>query len=93
MRSPIYPTVGRVVLFVDYGSHVTCAMVTRVHSDECVNLMVMHDGQTPTPRTSVVYDETGEPGTWHWMDYQRAKAASDAFAEEQAAEERANPNT
>lgn len=74
MESPITPTVGRVVLFEeDYGG-VTCALVTKVWSQNCVNLMVMHDGSTPGPRTSVQYGAPGDTGTWRWMDYQIQKA-------------------
>lgn len=48
------PTIGRVVhVLVDpkinNGSDVAPAMITRVWSDECVNLRVLHDGPPVAP--------------------------------------------
>lgn len=70
MNSPIAPSVGRVVLYVQTDSHVTSALITRVHSEDCINLMAMIDGDGAFPRTSVQYDEGKSQGTWHWMPYQ-----------------------
>lgn len=70
MANPIVPSVGRVVLYVQTDSHITSALVTRVHSENCINLMAMIDGEGAQPRTSVSYDEGKGTGTWHWMAYQ-----------------------
>lgn len=88
--SPISPSVGRVVLFhgnaeqMGNGAAVVPALVTRVWSDNCVNLMVMRDASTPLAVTSVPYAEPEEADDkatftasfgWHWMPYQKAVAA------------------
>lgn len=76
MDSPIEPSVGRVVLYVESGDHITCALVTRVWNANCVNLMIMYDGGVPSARTSVSYNGDKVSGTWHWMDYQLKVAQS-----------------
>ena len=45
------------------------AMVLRVWSDEsgCSNLKVMLDGSDEYWATSISYDASKKPGTWHWM--------------------------
>jgi hypothetical protein len=43
---------GDEVVFVD-GEEEHAAKVTKVHSDDCVNLIVFFDGKAPEPRTSV----------------------------------------
>lgn len=84
--NPITPTVGRVVLFrskdaaLTGGAPEVPALVTRVWSDNCVNLSVQRDGPGATPIgvTSVTYDDADEFGSshcWRWMPYQKAVAA------------------
>ena len=44
------------------------AIVLRVWGDSgCSNLKVMLDGSDEYWATSVNFDETKQPGTWHWM--------------------------
>lgn len=85
------PSVGRVVLFKSNvpcemgpgGSPIVPALVTHVHSDTCVNLMVMPDGwgMTPVGVTSVTMSddiEAHDPAfgpAWGWMAYQKDVAA------------------
>ena len=58
------PSLGRIVVFVDGGSHKESpAIVTAVHSDEVVNLTVFLDGGRVEGRTSCVLDVV--PG-WKW---------------------------
>lgn len=88
MTSPITPTVGRVVLFdspvqSDTGASggPVPALITRIWSNDCVNLQVMRDAVGPVAVTSVLYSE--EPNgsrRWHWMPYQKAVAAGEAVA-------------
>lgn len=72
------PTIGRIVLFrascypwIQDGQEVP-AIVTRVWSDTCVNLMVMVDGHETTPKgvTSCCYDADADPKrtsySWRW---------------------------
>lgn len=84
--NPITPTVGRVVLVRSDDHTATGAsrdrevpgLITAVHSDTCINVMVMRDGWQETPKcvTSISYHEgetTTSPGTtWRWMPYQLA---------------------
>lgn len=75
------PTVGRIVYYKRYGtpggehkSEISPAIITRVHTDECVDLCVFN----PTGlhfNTSVMRDEEGRGGTWDWMPYQKGQAA------------------
>jgi hypothetical protein len=74
------PTVGRVVYYKSYGTpngeykpEDRAAIVTRVHTDECVDLCVLN----PTGmffNQSVMRDEEGNGGTWDWMPYQKGQA-------------------
>ena len=73
------PTVGRTVLFTSSmegetgvnGGEVP-AIITRVWSDDCVNLMVMRDGPGETPHgvTSVMHRDVahGMDRGWRWPD-------------------------
>jgi hypothetical protein len=68
------PTIGRIVIYND-GARDFPAIVTRVHSDTCVNLAVFDDS-TPTTHylTSVLHESTAPttiPATtpvniWRW---------------------------
>lgn len=58
------PTLGRIVLFYDTVS-ASPAIITNVFSDECVNLTVFNDGDTPTSRHTSVSLGTS-PGQWGW---------------------------
>lgn len=74
------PTVGRIVYYKSYGtpggefkSVDRAAIITQVHTDECVDLCVLN----PTGmffNTSVMRDESGKGGTWDWMPYQKGQA-------------------
>lgn len=80
------PTVGRIVyyqLLTDSGTvEERPAIIVRVWSDDCVQLQVFTDGTNDgkdyvhgiTWRTSVVRDESHQPGTWDWMPYQKEQA-------------------
>jgi len=78
-KSPIIPSIGRVVIYVpvensvetsNYAKEVPAIVVrtwenTSYENTE-VNLRVLTDGPEVTWQTSVPYSETNEPGTWHW---------------------------
>lgn len=96
MTNSITPTVGRVVLFRSQDPELTGgapevpALITRVWSDQTVNLQVMRDGHGATPIgvTSVMYAEdfeaSGQYAGWRWMAYQKAVAAGDQVATKHA---------
>jgi hypothetical protein len=48
------------------GSREHPAIITAVHSDQCVNLTVFFDAQQPEPRTSVLHADTAVPGAMCW---------------------------
>jgi hypothetical protein len=76
--NPITPTVGRVVLFaLSNEAHEVPALITRTHSNECVNLHVLHDMKAAEPVREVSYSDppAGNGGTWRWMPYQKEVAA------------------
>lgn len=58
------------------------AMVLRVWGDSgCSNLKVMLDGSDEYWATSVSYEETKTPGSWHWMfDGQQKRYTPDRTA-------------
>jgi len=61
--------IGRIVRFVDPGTGIAPAIITKVWSPECVNLIVFFDSDSvPVGRwTSVLYNASGSgPSTWHW---------------------------
>lgn len=71
------PSVGRIVLFrsnqikdVGFDGAEVPAIITAVHSDDCVNLTVFRDAQDPVPITSVNYAEdfeaSGQGLAWRW---------------------------
>lgn len=61
------PSVGRIIhLFRPGRTEPDPAMITRVHSDDCVNLMVLPDQGMPYPMTSVLWGDTGEGTRWVW---------------------------
>lgn len=72
------PSVGRIVhVPVDpatsNGAVVAPAVVTRVWSETTINVRVLHDGESITWRTSVVYRENldgieGTPAVWTWPE-------------------------
>lgn len=80
--TPIVPTVGRVVLFfATPGGPEHAALVTRVHSNETIDLTYFPPGASPVPMTSVhlFQDLVGQerPIGAHaaWMEYQKGQAA------------------
>lgn len=76
------PSVGRVVHYQAFGtpggehpSVARAAIITAVHTDECVSLCVLN----PTGmffNASTVYDGSEQPkgGTWHWPPFVAPKA-------------------
>lgn len=70
----IKPTVGRIVLFRSPNLHSNGvdehpAIINRVWTDECVNLIVFPDCSVPTVQTSATYHEAGDGDYgWRWPD-------------------------
>lgn len=64
------PFIGRVVHFIHPASREHWpAMITRVWSDECVNLHVLPDNGPAFCVTSIELDtEREEPRSWHWPE-------------------------
>lgn len=62
--------IGRNVHYVQLNGAHSHANITRVWSDEVVNLVVFRDDDViDTHRqTSVKYSEGKEPGTWHFIE-------------------------
>ena len=71
------PTIGRIVLFKskdvkELGNHAeeVPAIITRVWSENCVNLTVFRDFAEPLLQTSVTYaedlDASGQHSAWRW---------------------------
>jgi hypothetical protein len=71
------PTLGRVVLFrsqdgehLGNGAQEVPAIITRVWTDTCVNVLVMRDASSPLALTSVSYAEdfeaSGQWTAWRW---------------------------
>lgn len=80
----IKPTVGRVVWFYKYNSTKghqgpLAAHVCKVHSDSCVNLMVISELGTSYSKTSVLLvqenEEVPQNNYCTWMPYQLGQAA------------------
>lgn len=70
-------TVGRIVQYVppstdhptsNNDAQVVPAIVTRVWSNNVLNLTVFADARDAVPVTSVPHSANGEPGTWHWHE-------------------------
>lgn len=59
------PSVGRIVHFIHGGRNIAAAIVTRVHSDTCVNLYVFFDAAAEA-RTSVCLGTSD--GDWMWPE-------------------------
>lgn len=86
------PTVGRIVYYKSYGtpngeykSEDRAAIITRVHTDVCVDLCVFN----PTGlffNTSVMQGTEG--GQWDWMPYQKGQAAKTEQLEAELASKR-----
>ena len=72
------PKVGETAIYVESDEQETAAIITHVWSDECVNMVVFNHanpkiysmpiGPASRVETSVIYDESGKPNTWHWTD-------------------------
>lgn len=64
-------TSGRIIHYV-FGNRHYAAVVTLVLGDTgTVNLYVFPDNSYPEaagPKTSVLYSEGQESGTWHWIE-------------------------
>lgn len=62
------PSIGRIVLFTE-GDIDHAAIITRVHSDTCVNLKVFPDAGEIFARTSVLSDPQKRLNPrWSWPD-------------------------
>jgi hypothetical protein len=79
----IKPTVGRVVHFFHDAQQrePLAAHVAKVHSDTCVNLMVIREDGTPHGKTSVHLkqpeDENAPLGSWcEWMPFQQGQSSA-----------------
>lgn len=77
----IKPTVGRIVWYYETGiapDRPWAATIVYVHSDDCVNLMVIDPVGVPHSRTSVqLVQEDQEPSSvqyCEWMPYQKGQA-------------------
>ncbi len=76
--SPQLPSVGRIVHVpmdpaTNNGATVAPAVITRVWSETTVNVRVLHDSESITWRTSVVYRDNldgieGTPAVWTWPE-------------------------
>lgn len=64
------PTVGRIVHFVNESGTHMAAIVTKVWTDTCVNLVVFepYDGCPTVVRTSVCESVNSAPFSWHWPE-------------------------
>lgn len=66
------PAVCRIVLVCTPrmigGQNVHAAIITRVHSDDVVNVLLIPDGEAPYPIPDVPYSEPPQAGviTWRW---------------------------
>lgn len=66
--------IGRIVHSVDSEGNERPAIITRVWSEETVNLQVFKEpsfdgmGQGSMPWTSVTYQKDKAANTWHWPD-------------------------
>jgi hypothetical protein len=97
----IKPTIGRVVWFWDRSADMPrqpqahAALVTYVHSDTMVNLVVFDAGGNSHPRTSVhlLQEDCEAPvGPYcEWMPYQKGQAAKTEALETAAAARAAGP--
>jgi hypothetical protein len=84
-------TTGRIVQYVppstdhptaNNGATVVPAIVTRVWTNNVLNLTVFADVRDAVPVTSVSHSVKGEPGTWHWHEEAEQVAASQKKAAE-----------
>ena len=74
--TPQYPSVGRIVHYVSYGTPggefpagiCRAAVVTAVQSTEEVTLAILNPTGIFFADTSIFYDEGKAPGTWHWPE-------------------------
>lgn len=99
----IKPTVGRVVWYVPApgdtipcGDQVLAAHIAYVHSDDCVNLMVidMHGDTHTRSSVTLVQDGAREGSYCTWMPYQKGQAAkTDSVEAKLQAQERLVPGT
>jgi hypothetical protein len=68
----VKPSVGRIVHLNDGpDKQHKAAIIAYVYSDTCVNLSVFEPHNVNAPialRTSVLFNETGAAGTWHWPE-------------------------
>lgn len=62
------PTVGRIVHYFEQDSDVEhAAMITRVHSDVCVDLEVWHQRPEKSGRRTSILSRPGDAlGRWDW---------------------------
>jgi hypothetical protein len=72
----VKPSIGRIVIVRHAsvwgqanGADAYPAIITRVHSDECINVVAFVDGVAAVARTSLVLGTA--PGQWHWPELVR----------------------
>ncbi len=82
----ILPTVGRIVLFRYDETNTFPAIITRVHDESLINLMVFKDFvcEAMTSRHQGEY-----AGQWDWMPFQKDQQIRAALMAEKIAEEKA----
>lgn len=86
------PTVGRIVHYrgLNSKSQPYPAIITHVHSDECVNLYVFDDGTFPLQDGCGIATSVTRGGgnyEWNWMPYQLKKSHGSESGEKSAGTE------
>jgi len=92
----IMPTIGRVVLYrksTGSGTQPNAAIITFVHSDRMVNLVVFNENGVAHGETSVTLMQTEEEASnpsfvgpfCEWMPYQKGQAAKTEALEQKMA--------
>lgn len=63
-------TIGRNVHYVESPEHHLAALVAYIWDKErgLINLGGFDSNGQPFAKTSVLYDEGGAVGTWHWIE-------------------------
>lgn len=61
------PSIGRIVHVKDSRGVVCAAIITEVHSDDCVNVTVFHPNGPSYNVTSVIFaEELVDKNQWSW---------------------------
>ena len=88
----IVPTIGRIVYYKKKNGDTLPAIVTKVHSDRCVNLEVFGMGVSERLKTAVELCQPGDVNCpalpyCEWMPYQIKKEYGSESGEPEAGEE------